>query len=114
MQDHAACTLPRRLPHVAPVLALFPQGVAAAGFVLFLYGKPLIYAPPEVLAPFGRMLAMPHGKAFIEFGAVAIVPWMMICNRASNTLAQALFPTSRRAEQSSSQAQGLDETKKDR
>lgn len=57
------------------------------------YGEPLVYADVAVMSPMNRMLSMPHGKPFSAFGAIAVVPWMVLCNKATNMLCDAVVPT---------------------
>ncbi len=64
----------------------------AAVFVFSYYGQPLLYIAPEASKPLHRMLAVPHGQTFSEFGAVAVIPWLFICNKATNFLVQAALP----------------------
>ena len=42
-----------------------------------------------------RWLALPHGRNFSSFGAVAIVPWLLLCDRAGCALARAALPARR-------------------
>ena len=72
------------------------QWACAALCTLLFYGKPLVHVLPEILTPMQRMLSMPHGKAFSQFGAVAVLPWMLVCDRAGSMLVQAVFPARRR------------------
>ncbi len=69
--------------------------VGAAGCVIFLYGRPLIHLPPEVLSPMQRWLSMPHGKLFSAYGAVAVVPWLLLCDRGGSMLVRAMLPARR-------------------
>ena len=51
--------------------------------------------PPELLFPMHRFLSLPHGQEFSKYGAVAVLPWMMVCDRAGNMLVQAVLPPAR-------------------
>lgn len=58
-----------------------------------LYGKPLAYVPTELLLPVQRkLLAMPHGSDFSTYGAISVLPWMVVCDRASSMLVKAVLP----------------------
>ena len=57
-----------------------------------LYGRPLVHLPPEILSPMQRWLAMPHGKSFSAYGAIAVLPWLLLCDRAGGMMARTLLP----------------------
>ena len=64
----------------------------AALCLVTLYSRPLVHLPPEVLSPMQRWLAMPHGKSFSAYGAIAVLPWLLLCDRASGMVARAMLP----------------------
>lgn len=47
--------------------------------------------------PFERLLAMPHGSDFKAYGYIAAAPWVLLCGKAGDALARAVF-TQRSAE----------------
>ena len=57
-----------------------------------LYSRPLVHLPPEVLSPMQRWLAMPHGKSFSAYGAIAVLPWLLLCDRAGGMMVRTLLP----------------------
>ena len=61
---------------------------------MILFGRPLAYLPPDALN-MARWLAMPHGKKFSVYGAIAVIPWMLLCDRASGMLVRAMLPAYR-------------------
>ena len=71
--------------------------MGAAISVVLLYGKPVLQMPASFLSPMQRFMSMPHGSAFSQYGAIAVIPWMLLCDRASNMLLQAVLPPGRAA-----------------
>jgi hypothetical protein len=69
------------------------QLVTIALAVACLWGRAVLYIPPRLSWPFGRLLLFPHASGgALPAGAVTVVPWVALCDRASLLLARALFP----------------------
>ncbi|EFJ43340.1 hypothetical protein VOLCADRAFT_119133 [Volvox carteri f. nagariensis] len=49
--------------------------------------------PRAVVAPLGRLLAFPHGAELAGFGGVAVAPWLLLLDLATEALARAAFPS---------------------
>jgi hypothetical protein len=61
--------------------------------VLLLWGRPLLYLPPRLSAPFSKLLAFPHAAAAgVPAGSVTVLPWLALCDRAAAALAGPLLP----------------------
>ncbi|GBF97162.1 hypothetical protein Rsub_10349 [Raphidocelis subcapitata] len=60
--------------------------------VVKLWGRALLYIPPQLSWPFSRLLVFPHTSSYMELGAVTVVPWVTLCDRVSLLIARALFP----------------------
>ena len=101
------------LMNLPPILQLNKTGtglsalqmVGAAASVALLYGRPVVHLPPEILSPMQRWLALPHGRDFSSFGAIAIMPWLLLCDRAGSALVRAVLPA-RRASVAATRAAG--------
>jgi len=74
---------------------VFSQVAGALACAVVLYGRPLIHLPPDVLVMTERYMAMPHGESFSAYGAIAVIPWMFLCDRACGMLARAMLPARR-------------------
>lgn len=59
---------------------------------LMLWDTTVVYIPKSISGPFKRALAFPHGRSVSSLGGVAIFPWLLLCDKASNALAKAWFP----------------------
>mmetsp|Transcript_17427 Transcript_17427/g.48402 ORF Transcript_17427/g.48402 Transcript_17427/m.48402 type:complete len:208 (+) Transcript_17427:4817-5440(+) len=68
------------------------QSVLFVGAALIWWKWPVAELPPGVAWPFGSTLATPHGK-LLKSGFVAAVPWMLLCNRATNAWLQVASDT---------------------
>lgn len=68
------------------------QVVFIAAAVAAWWGKALLRVPPELVWPFDRLLAFPHARGGLETGAVAVLPWLAVCDRVSSALARVTFP----------------------
>eukprot|EP00955_Chlamydomonas_euryale_P112399 366130-Chlamydomonas_euryale.AAC.26 len=88
-------------------------GLLVCGAVF--YGQPLVYVDVDELSPMTRMLSMPHGQSFSRFGAIAVIPWMILSNKATSMLSEAIVPVIVRALSSKRRTISIqaDEMKKD-
>jgi len=60
--------------------------------VYVCWGQALMYVPPQLTWPVGGLMAFPHGARQLGVGAVTVMPWLLLCNRVANMLAQMTFP----------------------
>ena len=60
--------------------------------MVICWGKALVYVPPHLTWPFGRLLAFPHTNDFLATGGVAVIPWIALCDRVTHLVARAAFP----------------------
>lgn len=60
--------------------------------VVTLWGRALLYIPPQLSWPFSKLLLFPHTSSYLEMGSVTVVPWVTLCDRVSLLIARALFP----------------------
>lgn len=63
------------------------QGVLFIGVAITWWNWPVAELPPGVAWPFASTLATPHGR-LLKSGFVTAVPWMLLCNRATNAWLQ--------------------------
>ncbi|GFR46624.1 hypothetical protein Agub_g8229, partial [Astrephomene gubernaculifera] len=60
---------------------------------LALWEVPVAHVlPRRALAPLGRLLAFPQGAQLAAFGGVAVAPWLLVADTATQALARAAFP----------------------
>ncbi|KAF8060543.1 SAMC1 [Scenedesmus sp. PABB004] len=74
-----------------PALAAAKAALIALAVVAW-WGRALLHIPPALTWPFDRLLAFPHASNHLDVGAVTVLPWVAVCDRASRALARALFP----------------------
>lgn len=56
------------------------------------WGQAVALVPPAISFPYTRLLAFPHGPDFRAYGLVGVLPWLILCDRVSSTLARSVFP----------------------
>lgn len=73
-------------------LLLAMQVISLGLLSMTMWGQTVAHVPLHISSPFAYLLAMPHGRSLSAFGGVALFPWLLLCDKASNALARALFP----------------------
>ncbi|GLI62516.1 hypothetical protein VaNZ11_005172 [Volvox africanus] len=84
------------IPGVADRLILLGRAVKVLMFcaaTLGMWDAPVAQVvPTAIVAPLSRLLAFPHGGELAAFGAVAITPWLLLVDAATEAIVRASFP----------------------
>ncbi|KAG2487180.1 hypothetical protein HYH03_014158 [Edaphochlamys debaryana] len=65
----------------------------ACAATLLLWDSPVAQLVPRSLAsPLGRLLAFPKGSDLSSYGLIAITPWLLIVDSATDAISKAVFP----------------------
>ena len=56
------------------------------------WGEPLLLMPPSSLEPLSFLFRSPHGGLGQLSGAVAVLPWLSLCDAASSAFMERLMP----------------------
>ncbi|GIL69807.1 hypothetical protein Vretimale_10145 [Volvox reticuliferus] len=84
------------VPGLADRLILLGRAVKVlmlCAATLGMWNAPVAQVVPKaIVAPLSRLLAFPRGAELAAFGAVAITPWLLLVDAASEALVRAAFP----------------------
>jgi hypothetical protein len=70
------------------------QAVLLVGAGLLWWQWPVAELPPGFLWPIGATLAAPHKKLFSGSAYIAVIPWLLLCSRATRAWLQVALDTS--------------------
>ncbi|GLC41915.1 hypothetical protein PLESTB_001047100 [Pleodorina starrii] len=84
------------VPGLADRLLLLGRGIKMlllCSATLAMWDGPVARVVPRaVVSPLSRLLAFPRGAELAAFGGVAVAPWLLLLDSATEALARAVFP----------------------